>query len=546
MTTWTLRRLLLAAPLMLLAMILMLVLLHADQALQSRADLVASAESARVRDSLARADEQCQQLTQAAVVWTLTRRAAERRTYVEARDGCNKLLSELREGPPAVAASIDPILKQVATLAALLEVVQAEHSDDAKSITVGRMEREVKPLNGELRSKLAALRGQAEAAAQESMNAIDSRQQRAALWAAGMGATALALGIAITTWVLRKLLRTIRTALLRAQALADGDLRPLDTATGDDEIAQLVSAMDRARLAWIEAIADIQRATSAISASSGEIAHGASMLSGSSQTAGARLDETNVAMEQLLSMVDASTSSSNRATTLASAADTAAQDGGSAIGEVVSTMASIRQTSIRIGDIIGLIDSIAFQTNILALNAAVEAARAGEQGRGFAVVAGEVRALARRSAEAAAEVRKQIVQSAGNVEDGSRRVDRAHGKIREICSTIAQVTVSIRKVGDAAAEQARVIKGVADGVEDLARVTEQNVRLVTDWATAANALENESHRLHGLVMRFRLPQTETLAEESTETLNENGSGNASGRGKGKNSAPVVRDLACAA
>jgi methyl-accepting chemotaxis protein len=221
--------------------------------------------------------------------------------------------------------------------------------------------------------------------------------------------------------------------------------------------------------------------------------------------AASNLRQTATSMAELLSTVEASTASARRAAELAGAATGSAHEGEAAMGEVVRTMDNLSAASSRIGEIVAVIDSIAFQTNLLALNAAVEAARAGDQGRGFAVVAGEVRALAQRSSVAAGEIRGLINTSVEGVETGARSAAGASDKILHVGESIEQVSTMIADVSRAASRQSQEIDQLSKSIGELDRLTEHNTRMVGSWTDRAGHLRGELQRLAGLVKRFRLP-----------------------------------------
>jgi methyl-accepting chemotaxis protein len=241
-----------------------------------------------------------------------------------------------------------------------------------------------------------------------------------------------------------------------------------------------------------------------ISTASREIASGNADLSGRTEQAASNLEETASAMEELTSTVRHSADSAAQANQLASSAAQVAQQGGTVVTQVVDTMTAIHASSRKIGDIIGTIDGIAFQTNILALNAAVEAARAGEQGRGFAVVAGEVRTLAQRSAEAAREIKTLIGASVTQVEAGARLVEQAGGTMTEIVASVQRVTDIVGEISTAAVEQSQGIGQVNLAVADLDKMTQQNAALVEQSTAAAESLREQASRLSEVVSTFRL------------------------------------------
>jgi methyl-accepting chemotaxis protein len=228
--------------------------------------------------------------------------------------------------------------------------------------------------------------------------------------------------------------------------------------------------------------------------------------------AASNLRQTARSMSALQSTVEVSTASAQRAAQLAGAATGTAREGSTAVTDVVQTMSSISTASSKIGEIVSVIDAIAFQTNLLALNAAVEAARAGEQGRGFAVVAGEVRALAQRSSKAAGEIRGVIGASLERVDQGARRATGASDKIGQVGQAIEQVSAMIADVSGAAGRQSREIDQLTHAVDELDRLTQNNTRMVGSWTERAGHLREEVQRLAELVQRFRLPGETTTGD----------------------------------
>ncbi len=268
----------------------------------------------------------------------------------------------------------------------------------------------------------------------------------------------------------------------------------------DATTAKLIGALRQVE----QAIMQVRQAADSIGTASSQIASGNQDLSGRTEQTAANLQQAASSMEQLTGTVAHSADSAAQANQLASSAADVARRGGSVVAQVVSTMDDISASSRKIADIIGVIDGIAFQTNILALNAAVEAARAGEQGRGFAVVAGEVRSLAQRSAEAAREIKQLIGSSVDKVETGSRLVGDAGSTMTEIVASVQRVSDIIGEISAASREQSSGIAQVNSAVADLDRMTQQNAALVEQSAAAAHSLEDQARRLTQVVATFRL------------------------------------------
>ena len=297
---------------------------------------------------------------------------------------------------------------------------------------------------------------------------------------------------------------SLKQATAAARALAARELGTVRDAQGNDEFAGLVADLGRADRALREVIGGVKQAAESIANASSEIATGTQDLSTRTELTASSLQQTAGSMEQLTGTVRQSAASAATANHLASSAAGAAQRGGSVVGEVVATMGQINDSSKKISDIIGVIDGIAFQTNILALNAAVEAARAGEQGRGFAVVASEVRSLAQRSAEAAREIKALIGTSVDKVEAGARLVGDAGATMQEIVGSVQKVNDIIREISDAASQQSQGIGEVSSSVSQLDQMTQQNAALVEQSAAAAESLREQAGRLAEVVGGFRI------------------------------------------
>ena len=251
-------------------------------------------------------------------------------------------------------------------------------------------------------------------------------------------------------------------------------------------------------------VGEVRHTADSISTASNEIATGNQDLSARTEQAASNLQQTASSMEQLTGTVKQTADSATTANQLVSSASSVARRGGEVVTQVVSTMDEINASSKKIADIIGVIDGIAFQTNILALNAAVEAARAGEQGRGFAVVAGEVRSLAQRSAEAAKEIKALIGASVDKVESGSKLVADAGQTMQEIVGSVQRVTDIIGEITAAASEQSDGIGQVNTSVTQLDKMTQQNAALVEESAAAAESLKDQAQKLAAVVGTFRL------------------------------------------
>jgi len=311
-------------------------------------------------------------------------------------------------------------------------------------------------------------------------------------------------GGALVAWFLiAGIARSIAEALRLAQSVAAGDLTQNVTIASNDEIGQLLQALQRMNANLAGIVGQVRGGTDTIATASGQIAAGNQDLAARTEQQASALEETAASMEQLTSTVRNNADHARQANALAQAASDVAGRGGDVIRAVVETMGGIDDSAHRIAEIIGVIDGIAFQTNILALNAAVEAARAGEQGRGFAVVASEVRSLAQRSAAAAKEIKVLIDSSVERVRTGGALVERAGATMHEILASVRQVTDIMGEISAASAEQTAGIEQVGAAVLQMDRVTQQNAALVEEAAAAAGAMRDEAARLARAVGVFR-------------------------------------------
>jgi methyl-accepting chemotaxis protein len=378
--------------------------------------------------------------------------------------------------------------------------------DPAAAIQI--LKTEETPAWRDLRAKLMEQLDSARKVASATHDATQERARRATVWSALIAM--FAAGVAVVLgWLLR---RTVDRELGGdpAQArealrhIADGDLTfRLEARTGA-AANSLMGELQRTQQRLQDLVAQVRASTDSIHTASAEIATGNQDLSQRTEQTASSLQQTASSMEQLTETVKQSADAARQANQLAMSAAEVAQRGGKVVSEVVSTMDEINASSKKIADIIGVIDGIAFQTNILALNAAVEAARAGEQGRGFAVVASEVRSLAKRSAEAAKEIKTLIGASVDKVEGGAKLVADAGKTMVEIVASVRRVTDVVGKITAAAAEQSDGIGQVNVAITQLDHMTQQNAALVEESAAAAESLKDQGARLAEIVGTFRL------------------------------------------
>jgi methyl-accepting chemotaxis protein len=351
--------------------------------------------------------------------------------------------------------------------------------------------------------------------AQQAAADVDVVHKNVRTLVAALLAATLLIGVVLSWVITRRLIAQLggepRVAAEVARAVAEGDLstaihvKPGDT----DSLMARLATMQRG---LAQAVATVRQGSENVAISSAQIAQGNQDLSSRTEHQASALQQTAATMDQLGSTVRNNADNAKQANQLAAGASSVAVEGGEVVGQVVSTMKDINDSSKKIADIITVIDGIAFQTNILALNAAVEAARAGEQGRGFAVVAGEVRSLAQRSAEAAKEIKTLIGASVERVERGTALVDRAGQTMQQIVQSIRRVSDIVGEISSASVEQSSGVQQVGQAVTEMDQATQQNAALVEQSAAAAESLKQQAQQLVQAVAVFKLSAGETRSE----------------------------------
>lgn len=348
---------------------------------------------------------------------------------------------------------------------------------------------------------------------------LQQRQQdleRTIYFIIGMLAAILTVTIMFAVFIVRSITRRLQEAINIANAIASGDLTSRIEVTSTNETGRLLQALKTMSDNLIDLIGKVRAGTHQITTASGEIATGNSDLSQRTEEQASNLEETASSMEELTSTVKQNADNARQANQLAAGATEIAKKGGTVVGQVVQTMNSINESSKKIVDIISVIDSIAFQTNILALNAAVEAARAGEQGRGFAVVATEVRTLAQRSAAAAKEIKELINDSVAKVENGTYLVDEAGATMDEIVTAVKRVTDIMSEIAAASQEQSTGIEQVNQAVTQMDEVTQQNAALVEEATAAAESMQEQAQALTQAINTFKLSDNHSESTMATK------------------------------
>ncbi len=432
---------------------------------------------------------------------------AERQRYAQARDALAALgLSEAENKLVADIARIDDEL--AAPLKNVLRQAMAFNSEEAIKIINGSID----PMNRKTLveiNKLVELQQSATRQVMAEASAGDARLMQLQLLC---GVVALAIGVLLAWVITRSITAPLQQAVTIARRVAEGELdSQTTTVTGRDEVTDLLRALQAMNSNLLSIVVQVRSGTQTIEVASREIASGNADLSSRTESQASSLEQTASSMEELTETVRQNADNARQANQLVMSAASVARRGGAAVGQVVSTMSSITDSSRKIVDIIGVIDGIAFQTNILALNAAVEAARAGEQGRGFAVVASEVRSLAQRSAAAAKEIKSLISDSVDKVEAGSRLADAAGLTMHEVVSSVQHVANIMGEITAASQEQSAGIAEVNQAISQMDEMTQQNSALVEQASAAAESLQQQAVVLLQAVALFKLGQEDAGA-----------------------------------
>ena len=366
-------------------------------------------------------------------------------------------------------------------------------------------------LQGEMKASYPAVRQSAEALialqlkiAKTEFEAAQTRFSLVRNISIAVIAAGVLLAALIGFWLIRAITRPLAAAVKLARGVAAGDLTQRIDVNSTNEIGQLLQALKDMNESLVGVVGQVRSGVDTVAHASSQIAAGNLDLSSRTEEQASSLEETASSMEELTSTVRQNAENARQANQLVGSTADVAVKGGQVVGQVIDTMASIKESSRKIADIIGVIDGIAFQTNILALNAAVEAARAGEQGRGFAVVASEVRNLAQRSAGAAKEIKALIEDSVGKVDNGGKLVDEAGKTMDEIVSSVKRVTDIMSEIAAASQEQSAGIEQINQAITQMDDVTQQNAALVEEAAAAAESLQNQAGKLTEAVSVFKL------------------------------------------
>ena len=411
-------------------------------------------------------------------------------------------LVSLPEGKAALADLKAARARYVASFSQVVQMVDQGQREEATR----RVDDETLPLLDAMQKPVDQLTALQRKVVLESGEELSEGIASGRRWMLGLGAAAMLAGLVLALWITRTITAPLGQAVAVAREVAEGRLDTGVRVDRRDECGELLKGLNDMSDSLVRVVQRVRQSADSTAQATRQIAAGNQDLSSRTEQQASALEQTAASMEQLSANVKLNHESAMNATRLAGDAAQLATRGGEVVGKLVDTMERISESSRRITDIIGVIDGIAFQTNILALNAAVEAARAGEQGRGFAVVAGEVRQLAQRSAEAAREIKALIGRSSGTVEDGSRLVSETGGTMGQIVTQVNRVAQLISEISHASQEQSAGLEQINEAIVQMDQVTQQNAALVEEAAAAAQSLEHQARGLVDLVSVFRFKE----------------------------------------
>ena len=389
----------------------------------------------------------------------------------------------------------------------VIELLKAGRSEEAKIVLL----LELRPVQATYMARLDDLIALQDARMTQAGSDATAATARTRIVVTSLLALAGMLAVVLAAAIIRSITRPIAAAVEIARGVSAGDLAMEFQADGTTETGLLLGALHEMKTRLGHIVGNVRSNAEGVASASSQIAQGNSDLSSRTEQQAAALEQTAASMEQLGATVRQNADNARQADQLARGAAIVAVQGGEVVGQVVQTMKGINDSSKQVAEIIGVIDGIAFQTNILALNAAVEAARAGAQGRGFAVVAAEVRSLAQRSAEAAKEIKTLIAASVERVEQGSALVDRAGVTMQEVVGSIRRVTDIVAEISAASTEQSSGVAQVGQAVTQMDQATQQNAALVQQSAAAAASLKAQAHQLVDAVAVFKLANSPAVA-----------------------------------
>jgi methyl-accepting chemotaxis protein-1 (serine sensor receptor) len=436
-------------------------------------------------------------------------------------DRYNKAFEQAAQSVNEDLKQLAPVMKEIGLPSQSVEKALAEHSalhrqyldaikqynaaDPLRAETVDRVVRGVdRAANDHIDEIVKEIRLRGDIVEKELATSAHDERVLLVTWLFVVAGVAVATSLIVGWITTRSIVVPLQAATAIAQRVASGDLTATIEVTANDETGRLLQALKRMTESLSMLVEEVRIGAETVTTASTQIAAGNADLSSRTEEQASSIEETAASIEELTSTVNQNAENAKEADKLAMSASEIANRGGDVVDKVVATMDSIQGSSKKISEIIGVIDGIAFQTNILALNAAVEAARAGEQGRGFAVVASEVRSLAQRSASAAKEIKGLITDSVDTVDSGSKLVDEAGKTMQEVVRSVKRVSDIIGEIATATNEQSSGISQVNTAVLELERVTQQNAALVEESAAASESLKHQATRLAETVAVFKV------------------------------------------